>query len=123
MSEAATVAGRLVRFGEVAPIEGAPAPERVIAGNPRFRTWPHYKSPEGLLDGTIRAGQWEATPGTWRIAYKNWEFMRILSGRCIIRGEDGSVAELGAGDVFVIEPGFTGTWEVVETMLKDYVLR
>jgi uncharacterized cupin superfamily protein len=116
---------RLVRFdlGAVTPIEGAPPPDRVLAGDPRFRTWAHYKSPESLSDPPLRAGQWEATPGTWRIAYTRWEFMRILSGRCIIRGDDGSVSDLGPGDVFVIEPGFKGTWEVVETMLKDYVIR
>jgi uncharacterized cupin superfamily protein len=117
--------GRLVHFAldAITPIEGAPPPDRVVAGAPRFRTWAHYRSPDGMAEATLHAGQWEATPGTWRIAYTRWEFMRILSGRCIIRGDDGTVAELGAGDVFVIEPGFSGTWEVVETMRKDYVLR
>jgi uncharacterized cupin superfamily protein len=27
-----------------------------------------------------------------------------------------------AGDSFVIRPGFRGTWEVLETTLKDYVI-
>jgi uncharacterized cupin superfamily protein len=30
---------------------------------------------------------------------------------------------LSAGDCFVIEPGFTGIWEVVETTTKHYVIR
>jgi uncharacterized cupin superfamily protein len=119
------MSGRLVRFDfdSITPTESAPPPDRVLAGDPRFRTWAAYRTPDGMGEGTIHAGQWEATPGIWRIDYKRWEFMRILSGRCIIRGDDGSVAELGAGDVFVIEPGFKGSWEVVETMRKDYVLR
>jgi len=29
---------------------------------------------------------------------------------------------LKAGDCFVLEPGFEGTWEVVETTLKRYVI-
>ncbi|MFM2367115.1 MAG: hypothetical protein RIR95_1723, partial [Pseudomonadota bacterium] len=30
---------------------------------------------------------------------------------------------LHAGDSFVIRPGFSGTWQVLETTLKDYVIR
>ena len=107
---------------QVEPIPGAPPPDRVLAGDPRFRTWPYDRTPEGMLGTTLKAGRWEATPGTWRIAYARWEYMRILSGRCVIRGDDGSVADLGPGDTFVIEPGFAGTWEVLETMVKDYVM-
>jgi uncharacterized cupin superfamily protein len=33
------------------------------------------------------------------------------------------VISAGPGDAFVIEPGFTGTWEVVETMRKRWVIR
>ena len=42
----------------------------------------------------------------------------ILSGRSIIRGDDGDVVEAGPGDVVVFQPGWTGTWEVVETVRK-----
>lgn len=98
---------------------GAPPPDKVVEGNPTFRTFAGYKS----LDGTLQAGQWEATPGTWRIAYTRWEWMRLHSGRCVIRDEDGQEWRLGPGDVFVIEPGFKGTWQVLETMRKDYVIR
>jgi uncharacterized cupin superfamily protein len=47
--------------------------------------------------GHIYSGMWQSTPGKWRVSY-------------------------GAGDSWVIRPGFTGTWEVVETTLKDYVI-
>jgi hypothetical protein len=30
---------------------------------------------------------------------------------------------LVAGDTFIIEPGFTGTWETVETTRKVFVVR
>jgi uncharacterized cupin superfamily protein len=30
---------------------------------------------------------------------------------------------LKAGDSFVIRPGFRGTWEVIETTRKHYVVR
>ena len=35
--------------------------------------------------------------------------------------EGGKPIELKAGDVFVIEPGFKATWEVVERVRKYYV--
>jgi uncharacterized cupin superfamily protein len=38
--------------------------------------------------------------------------------------EDGKdPVTLRAGDSIVIRPGFSGIWEVVETTLKDYVIR
>ncbi len=47
----------------------------------------------------------------------------MLSGRCAVTGDDGSRIEAGPGESFVIEPGFTGTWEVVEPMHKLWVVR
>ena len=38
------------------PEEGAPAPENVLAGAPRFRTW-NLEERDGLY-----AGIWESTP-------------------------------------------------------------
>jgi uncharacterized cupin superfamily protein len=96
------------------PIE----PAKIIAGTPATRTWVHYEEPGGKL----AAGQWEATPGKWRIAYAEWEYMVIIAGRCIVTGDDGSVIQAGPGEAFVIEPGFTGTWEVRETMRKHWVI-
>ena len=100
------------------PEEGAPAPERLIAGNPRFRTW-NFDEPEG----GVYAGLWEATPGKWRIVYDEWEYFHVLSGHSILAEEDGETVHLKAGDSLVLRPGFKGTWEVVETTLKSYVIR
>ncbi len=109
----------LVRIGVegVAPEEGAPAPEKVLAGEPRFRTW-NLEERDGLY-----AGVWEATPGKWRISYDEWEYCRILSGRSVIAEDGGAAVEVGPGDSFLLRPGFNGTWEVLETTRKDYVIR
>ena len=95
------------------------APDKIIAGAPETRTAVLYE------DAAAKhyAGEWEATIGTWRIAYTEWEYVRMLSGRCIVTGEDGTRIEAGAGDAFVIEPGFTGTWQVLEPMHKVWVIR
>lgn len=97
---------------------GAPAPERLISGNPQFRTWNVEEAEGGLY-----AGIWEATPGKWRIEYDEWEFCHILSGVSVITEEGGEAVTVRAGDSFVLRPGFTGAWEVLETTRKEYVIR
>ncbi|MBS3651821.1 cupin domain-containing protein [Pseudaminobacter sp. 19-2017] len=100
------------------PEEGAPAPERIISGEPKFRTWNVEERPNGLY-----AGIWESTPGKWRIQYDEWEFCHILSGVSIITEDGGEARTVKAGDSFVLKPGFKGTWEVIETTRKEYVIR
>ena len=102
----------------VEPEAAAPAPDRLIDGDPRFRTWNVEEA-----DGGLYAGIWESTPGKWRIAYDEWEFCHILSGVSIITEEGGETRTARAGDSFIIRPGFRGTWEVVETTRKEYVIR
>jgi len=94
------------------------APDRLIAGSPEFETWSTYESP----DGRYFAGLWRATPGSWRIAYTEWEYCEILEGSSIVTDADGAARTVGAGDRFVIEPGFLGVWEVVRTTTKRYII-
>jgi uncharacterized cupin superfamily protein len=98
------------------PEEGRPAPERVIAGDPVHRTWPLEER------GALYAGIWESTPGHWRISYDEWEYCRILSGRSVIRDDKGGEWAIGPGDSFILRPGFKGSWQVIETTRKDYVI-
>lgn len=102
---------------DLEPEEGAPAPERVLAGDPRFRTW-NAEERDGLY-----AGIWEATPGKWRIEYDEWEFCHILSGVSIIAEDGVESRTVRAGDSFVLRPGFKGSWEVLETTRKEYVIK
>jgi uncharacterized cupin superfamily protein len=107
-------------LSETAPEDGAPPPERIVRGEPKTRTW----SIEATPDGKLHAGVWEATPGTWRVSYDEWEFCTILQGISILH-EDGAETPrvLREGDSFVLRPGFSGLWEVVETTRKIYVVR
>jgi uncharacterized cupin superfamily protein len=97
--------------------EDAPAPEKLLSGTPGFRTW-NLEERDGLY-----AGIWESTPGKWKISYDEWEYCRILSGRSVITEEGGAAHEVGPGDSFLLRPGFKGTWEVLETTRKEYVIR
>jgi uncharacterized cupin superfamily protein len=103
---------------EIEPELSGPATGRVISGDPRFRTWNAEEAEGGLY-----AGVWEATPGKWRIEYDEWEFCHILSGVSVISEEGGETRTVTAGDAFVLRPGFKGTWEVVETTRKEYVIK
>lgn len=111
---------KVLRF-DLAGIEpeiGRPAAERLISGDPVFTTWNIEEA-----DGGLYSGIWQATPGKWRIVYDEWEYFHILEGRSIVTSDDGEVFDLGPGDRLILRPGFKGTWEVVETTRKDYVIR
>mgnify|MGYP004551726975 FL=1 len=108
----------LFDLSTVQPEEGAPPPDRVISGTPRFRTWNLEEAP-----GDLYAGVWEATPGKWQIEYDEWEYFHILSGRSVVTEDGGQPVDLGPGDRMVLRPGFKGSWEVLETTRKDYVIR
>jgi uncharacterized cupin superfamily protein len=99
------------------PVESRPDPSKVIAGDPVFTSW-DIEDRDGIY-----AGIWQATPGCWKVSYDEWEYCRILAGHSILRGDDGSEKSVKAGDSFIIRPGFSGTWEVVETTVKDYVIK
>jgi hypothetical protein len=104
------------RTGE--PEIGAPAPDRIVSGQPVHHTWNLEDDGQGLY-----AGYWESTPGEWRIDYTEWEFCQIVSGHSVITEDGGPQTTVKAGDALVLRPGFKGTWRVVETTLKHYVIK
>lgn len=100
------------------PEPGAPGADRLISGDPKFRTWNVEEREGGLY-----AGIWEATPGKWRVQYDEWEFCHILSGVSVLTEDGGEARTLKGGDSFVLRPGFKGSWEVLETTRKEYVIK
>jgi uncharacterized cupin superfamily protein len=105
-------------LSSIEPEHGEPAAERLISGSPKFRTWNFEDH-----DGNLYAGVWESTPGKWRIIYDEWEFCHILAGTSVLSEDGGAARTVKAGDSFVIRPGFKGTWEVIETTRKEYVIK
>ncbi|MCB2114184.1 MAG: cupin domain-containing protein [Parvularculaceae bacterium] len=105
-------------IGSIEPEAGAPPADRIVSGAPLFKTWNVDERPGGLY-----AGVWESTPGKWRVQYDEWEYCRIISGVSIVTQDGGAPRRVGPGDSFIIEPGFRGSWEVVETTRKEYVIR
>ena len=71
------------------------------------------------------SGIWEATPGTYHETYSAYEFVHIIKGVIKITPDDGTPARIvKAGDTFIVESNFKGTWEIQESVLKhfDFVL-
>lgn len=105
-----------VERGEIAPEVSRPDPEKVIAGDPVHTIWNMEER------GNVFCGIWQSTPGKWRVSYAEWEYVYIHQGHSILTDGAGAATHLMMGDSFVIRPGFEGTWEVVETTIKDYVI-
>ena len=78
----------------------------------------HYASP----CGQFAAGVWEGAPGQWTVNYTEHEYCEIVHGVSVLRDEEGNARTLRTGDRFVIPAGFKGTWEVLETCRKIYVM-
>lgn len=93
-----------------------PDPAKVLAGDPVHTTW-NMEDRDGLY-----CGMWQATPGKWAVSYSEWEYIHIHEGVSVLTDADGTATTLKAGDSWIIRPGFEGTWEVIETTLKDYVI-
>ena len=101
------------------PKHSKAAPDRLIAGDPSFKTWAQDESG----NGKIHTGVWEATPGETRsIKGETMEFCYILSGVVELTEEGQPPRIFRAGDSFVMKPGFVGIWKTIETVRKIYVV-
>jgi len=47
----------------------------------------------------------------------------MLTGRCVITPDGDDPVSLTPGSNFILEPRFSGTWEVIEPMTKYFVFR
>lgn len=99
--------------------ESRVAPERLLEGDPALKSW----TVDADKDGKISAGVFESTPGTNRsIKGETWEYCHILEGVAEIT-EDGFEPKLfKAGDIFIMKPGYIGTWKTIETVRKIWVV-
>lgn len=106
--------------GTPAPEFDRPRPDRLLRGNPLRTTLEHFCS--ATCD--LSAGVWSCEPGAWQIAFApdKDEFFCVIAGRIRISDADGEASEFGPGEAGVIPGGFIGTFEVLETVRKHYVV-
>ena len=74
-------------------------------------------------DGSIHVGVWECTPGGWPIVdRRDTEVAQIVKGRGTITDADGTKHVLVPGAVVTLPKGWSGRWDLTETLRKVYVI-
>jgi uncharacterized cupin superfamily protein len=76
-----------------------------------------------LYEGNgIQVGIWECTPGGWTIKDRpDHETVQILAGRARLTNADGTSSALTSGDVLTLPKGWSGRWDILETVRKLFV--
>ncbi len=92
--------------------------DRVIAGAPEHSIQCFHQNDAGNL----LAGTWKSTPGKWHAFTGRDEFCYIIDGHVRLTDSKGNSQTFKTGDAFLIPNGFDGTWEVLETTKKYYVI-
>lgn len=97
-----------------------PAGQRAGAdsGDPQLKTLVADHQAQGNI------GFWECTPGGWPVVDRqDTEVAYILSGSGQITDDStGTVYSIGAGDLVILPVGWTGRWDITETVRKAYVI-
>jgi hypothetical protein len=71
-------------------------------------------------EGGASAGVWQCAPGPSRWTLETNEVIYLVAGRMTVTPEGGESAEIGVGDMAVFPKGWTGTWDIHETVRKVY---
>jgi uncharacterized cupin superfamily protein len=71
---------------------------------------------------SVSIGVWECSPGSWRRQVMDEEFAHFLSGKARFTPDLGEPIDIDAGDALWFSRNCTGTWEVIETVRKVYIL-
>lgn len=85
--------------------------------------YPQTSATEIFSDGKTHVGIWECTPGGWSIENRSdTETCSIISGRGVITDADGTQHILVPGSVIVLPKGWSGRWDISETLRKLYII-
>lgn len=95
---------------EWGPLAQATGPQMQVSGTVIWR------------DGAQEAGVWQCSPGPSHWTVANNEFVYVLYGRMTVTADGGEPAEIGPGDTAVFPQGWSGTWEIHETIRQLYVM-
>lgn len=112
---------RIVKFGTLKDPHTSIPGWMVSEGSPEMASYFQFGKP----GDQVVSGTWTSTIGTWHTTYEHptmHEFVHIIEGKLVITPKDGAAVTLLPGDAYIIEPGFVGTWEVVEPVRKHFVL-
>ena len=99
--------------------EDYPRADRLVKGNPKRLTQSLYDHPN------MNCGIWQCEIGAWNIQFADnkQEFFQIIEGVVRLHDANGqSFIEIKAGEAGIIPPSFIGTFEVIETVKKYFVV-
>lgn len=110
----------IIKAGAIASLPLNPAGQRAGAdhGDPQIAL-------QTLAPGaTGHLGVWECQPGGWPVVDRpDTEFTYIISGRAVLTDDATAQAvEVTGGDLIILPPGWTGRWDVLETVRKVYAI-
>ncbi len=74
------------------------------------------------VDGEMSAGIWECTPGPSHWTLETNEVIHLVAGRMTVTPDGGQPAEITPGSVAVFPKGWTGSWQIHETVRKVYAI-
>lgn len=98
--------------------EDYPRAGRLVKGNPKRLTQSLYDHPN------MNCGIWQCEVGAWNIQFADnkQEFFQIIEGVVRLHDANGQSLEIKAGEAGIIPPSFIGTFEVIETVKKYFVV-
>jgi uncharacterized cupin superfamily protein len=73
-------------------------------------------------DGDSSAGIWECAPGPSHWTLDTHEVIHLVAGRMTCTPDGGEPTVVAAGDAAVFPKGWTGTWDIHETVRKVYAI-
>ena len=108
----------IIRFDSATPDVSTGPVNNPLEGEPQATTRNFFESP----DQHFFAGIWESTKGKWPVSYTEQEFVHMLTGEAILTDEQGKAEHVKAGDSFVVQAVFKGTWESLGEVRKLYAI-
>ena len=73
-------------------------------------------------EGVLEVGIWKCAPGPSRWKFETNESFTIFAGRMTVTEDGGPAVEFSSGDSAVFPRGWSGVWELHETVLKVYTV-
>lgn len=71
-------------------------------------------------EGILEVGLWRCEPGPSRWVLETNESITVISGRVTVTEDGGETHVITAGDSAVFPKGWTGVWDIEETIFKIY---
>ena len=96
------------------PVDAA----KVIHGAPEQAFHVTYTS----ASGDFCTGIYACTAGKWRVSYREDEFCTLTKGTVRLTNAAGETQEFTAPASFLIPSGFSGTWEAVDDVQKNFAI-